>query len=159
VGSLSTTIDGQTGDVGISFNSQTGNVDINFQDQANGVETATEFAASQNTTVTGSGFAGPSPGSSDSTTLFSNTTGNPVVAEFVSGAQGAGFVDPVQIRVQLQDGAGNTITEALANPVNLPLALDPGVQIPTTGSVRVSVLNNSGSNLSYAFRFIGREVV
>jgi hypothetical protein len=159
VGSLSTTIDGQSGDVGISFNSQTGNVDINFQGQSGGVETGTEFAASQATTVSGNAIVGASPGNNDLDTLFDNTTGNPVVVEFVSGSQLNGFVDPVRLQFQIQDGSANTIAEVEANPVNLPLSLDPGVRIPSNGDVEARLENSAGSAVAYSLELIGREVI
>lgn len=159
VGSIDTVIDGQTGDVGISFNSQTGNVDINFQDQTGGVESGTEFAAAQQNTVSGSGGVFASPGNVDTDTVFTNTTGNPVVAEFISGAQSSGFTDAVRLSFELFNATGGLITELEANPVNLPLSLDPGILIPDNGSVDVRLGNNANSTVVYGVDFVGREVV
>jgi hypothetical protein len=159
VGSIDTVIDGQTGDVGISFNSQTGNVDINFQSQSGAVESGTEFAASQANTVSGTVIVGASAGNNDVATLFDNTTGNPVVVEFVSGSQVNGFADPVRLQFQLRDASANTIAEVEANPVNLPLSLDPGVRIPSNGDVEARLENNAGSAVAYSLELIGREVI
>jgi hypothetical protein len=161
IGSLAVDIAAQSAgevDINLSTNSA-GDIDINFQSQSGGVETGTEFAASQATTVSGTVVVGASPGSNDLDTLFNNTTGNPVVVEFVSGSQINGFVDPVRLQFQLQDGSANTIAEVEANPVNLPLSLDPGVRIPSNGDVEARLENNAGSAVAYSLELIGREVV
>jgi hypothetical protein len=159
VGSLSTTIDGQSGNVGISFNSQTGNVDINFQSQSGAVQSGTEFAATQGNTVSGASTLITSAGSFDTDTLFSNTTGNPVVVEFLSGGQSSGFTDAVRLEFTLRDAGSTQIAELEANPINLPLSLDPGILIPDNGSVDVRLGNNANSSVVYGVDFVGREVV
>jgi len=161
IGSLAVDIAAQSAgevDINLSTNSA-GDIDINFQSQSGGVETGTEFAASQATTVSGTVVVGASAGNNDVDTLFNNTTGNPVVVEFVSGSQINGFVDPVRLQFQLQDGSANTIAEVEANPVNLPLSLDPGVRIPSNGDVEARLENNAGSAVAYSLELIGREVV
>jgi hypothetical protein len=161
LGSLAVDIAAQSAgevDINLSTNSA-GDIDINFQSQSGAVESGTEFAASQANTVSGTVVVAASPGNNDLDTLFNNTTGNPVVVEFVSGSQINGFADPVRLQFQLQDGSANTIAEVEANPVNLPLSLDPGVRIPSNGDVEARLENNAGSSVAYSLELIGREVV
>jgi len=161
LGSLAVDIAAQSAgevDINLSTNSA-GNININFQSQSGAVESGTEFAASQANTVSGTVVVGASAGNNDVDTLFDNTTGNPVVVEFVSGSQVNDFVDPVRLQFQLQDGSANTIAEVEANPVNLPLSLDPGVRIPANGDVEARLENNAGSAVAYSVELIGREVI
>jgi hypothetical protein len=161
IGSLAVDIAAQSAgevDINLSTNSA-GDIDINFQSQSGAVESGTEFAASQANTVSGTVVVGASAGNNDLDKLFDNTTGNPVVVEFVSGSQVNGFADPVRLQFQLRDGSANTIAEVEANPVNLPLSLDPGVRIPANGDVEARLENNAGSAVAYSLELIGREVV
>jgi hypothetical protein len=161
IGSLAVDIAAQSAgevDINLSTNSA-GDIDITFQNQTGGVESGTEFAASQDTTVADAVIANTSVGGADRQTLFTNTTGNPVVVEFVTGGQINGFVDAVLVRVLLRDASGGTFAVVEANPVNLPLSFNPGLRIPDNGSVRVVVENNAGAAVDYALNFIGREVV
>jgi hypothetical protein len=159
VGNIDTIINGQVGDVDIRFASQLGNVDINFEDQTGGVESATEFAASQQTTVSGGTVINCPANGFSAGTLFTNNTGNPVVVEFLSGGQTGGFADAVLVRLQLRDANSNTIAEVEANPVNLPLTLDPGIRIPPFGEVSGFVQDSSGTSIDYSLEFVGRELV
>jgi hypothetical protein len=123
------------------------------------VESGTEFAAAQGITVNGGVNLSASSGGSDTGTLFSNTTGNPVVVEFVGGAQTDGFTNAVRVAVLLKRSNGSTFADFSSNPVNLPLSFDPGIRIPDGGGVDVILVNNSGSTVSYKLDFVGREVV
>jgi len=161
IGSLAVDIAAQSAgevDINLSTNSA-GDIDISFQSQGSGVQSGTEFAAAQAQTVTGTSLQTVSAGSSSFDILFSNTTGNPVVAEFVSGAQRTGFVDAVELSVNIQDATGSQIGGFEANPVNLPLSLDPGIRVPTNGTVNIDITNNASSTVEYAVDFVGREVV
>jgi len=159
VGSISTIIDGQTGDVDIRFSSQTGNVDINFQDQTGGVESGKEFAASQANTVSDTTALFISSGGRTTRTILANNTGGPLVIEFFSGAQTGGFTEQLQIRYILRDAGGGSIAQFDANPSNLPLSLDPGIRIPDNGVVDADITNNSSSSVLHQVSTVAREGV
>jgi len=91
--------------------------------------------------------------------LFPNTTGNPVIVEFVGGAQTTGFVDGVELNFSFERANGQTFLDFAANPVNLPLSFDPGVRIPSGGKVECFISNNTASSVPYELDLIGRELV
>jgi len=161
LGSLAVDIAAQSAgevDIDLSTNSA-GDIDISFQSQSQGVESGTEFAATQRNTVSDGSALAAQAGNSDTDPLFSNNTGNPVVAEFFSGAQTLAFQDSIRLQFELFDAGGSQIAELEANPVNLPLSLDPGILIPANGSVDILMENESSATVAYRIDFVGREVV
>jgi len=161
LGSLAVDIAAQSAgevDINLSTNSA-GDIDISFQSQSGGVQSGTEFAATQRNTVSAGATLSTTSGSFASDTLFFNTTGNPVVVEFLSGAQSTGFTDAVRLQFTIEDASATQIAQLEANPINLPLSLDPGILIPDNGAVDVRLGNNANSSVVYGVDFVGREVV
>jgi hypothetical protein len=161
LGSLAVDIAAQSAgevDINLSTNSA-GDIDISIQDQSGGVETGTEFAAIQGNTVQGSQRIATVGSGGTVAQLFDNTTGNPVVVEFISGAQTDGFVEAVRVDFRLKDAAGSLIAEFSVNPVNLPLSFDPGIRVPSGGTVNAFFDNNATTGATYKLELVSRELV
>jgi len=159
VGSIDTVIDGQTGDVGISFNSQTGNVDINFQDQSGGVETGTEFASRQGTTFTRSEIFPLSANGSNRTSLSSSFPSSPFVLEAVMLTTRSEFVPGVFTRFLVDtDGNGFTDAEIPLQAQSGSIVLDPGIRLDASGSVDLFASNSSKQSTNVEVAGLFREL-
>jgi hypothetical protein len=159
VGSIDTVIDGQTGDVGISFNSQTGNVDINFEDQTAGVETGTEFASRQGTAFTRSETFQLSGNDSNTTALSSAFPSSPFVLEAVMLTTRSDFVPGVFARFLVDaDGNGFTDQEIPVQAQSGSIVLDPGIRLDQGGSVDVFASNTSSTSTVVEAAALFREL-
>jgi len=159
VGSISTIIDGQTGDVDIRFSSQTGNVDINFQDQTGGVESGKEFAARQGNTFARDADRTVASGGQQSVVLFDNTTGGSVVLESVTIASYSDFTDNCRVLFSVNAGStGSRDVEVSLTPVTAPLVFDPGIRMSTAGDIAVLFENNAASSSILEATAVFREV-
>jgi hypothetical protein len=131
---------------------------INFVRQDTGVSTATQFAAEQGSFEFTLASTAVTSGATASVTAPIVSSSTNVVLELATVRMGTNYSENVEITHVPRDGGTAPIVQFSANPGMHPISFDPGVKVPETGDVEMTVTNNSSNSVTVSSEYNYREL-
>jgi len=155
---LNVKIQDQVSDLTVDVAAQTINeLDINFSGQTDGVQTDKEFSARVGSTEITSGQALVSNNSTADLAVVNASS--PFLIEQAAGSQTQGFDDGATYSLVFDfTGDGIADEEVAHDAPAMPMDFDPAIRVPQSGTAKITVRNDTGSQKIFfgnlIFRFV-----